>query len=373
MERIFYPVGQGAFYAEKHGKFNLVYDCGVRQRDVTHAKSIVDKSFASTDTIDVLFISHFHFDHISLIPYLKKRVRSIRYVIYPYMDLVEKVLLLVSDSRLRAGRLRNMIFETDNYFGAETRCISVRSSDNWPVEFDRPMVLDESDAKEVSGLRPLAFSHLLNWLFIPYNRVRENVASVQEKLTRNGIVIDAASIGALVNDKPTRDTIRRIYDSLPKKINNHSMLLYSGPALCSNSSVCRSKYDKMIFNYGKMCFTPPFARPADIVHDNMIKHRFLPGGCLYTGDMNMNLVDVGAVFGSYFDQVGTIQISHHGALASFDSKPFAGKRYFCPISFGTKNRYGHPDAKVVATLSIRRSYPLCVTEEDCTRLEQTIQ
>lgn len=28
IERIFYPVGQGAFYVEKHGKRNIVYDCG---------------------------------------------------------------------------------------------------------------------------------------------------------------------------------------------------------------------------------------------------------------------------------------------------------------------------------------------------------
>lgn len=28
IERIFYPVGQGAFYVEKHGDKNIVYDCG---------------------------------------------------------------------------------------------------------------------------------------------------------------------------------------------------------------------------------------------------------------------------------------------------------------------------------------------------------
>ena len=74
-ERVFAPVGQGAFYFERHNLFSgqtftMVYDCGALY--VSSSKKRVISSFLKDEIIDVLFISHFDYDHISLIPHLGK-------------------------------------------------------------------------------------------------------------------------------------------------------------------------------------------------------------------------------------------------------------------------------------------------------------
>ena len=67
--RTFHPVGQGAFYSERHNDFNIVYDCGTEWKN--RGKKVIDKtiqsSFSKEDVIDILFISHFDYDHVSKI------------------------------------------------------------------------------------------------------------------------------------------------------------------------------------------------------------------------------------------------------------------------------------------------------------------
>ena len=83
--RIFHPVGQGAFYTEKHltseGVFNIVYDCGNRGC-VNQARPATIKAFSNKEKIDILFISHFDSDHVSLISSLR-----------PFPDRIDKVVL----------------------------------------------------------------------------------------------------------------------------------------------------------------------------------------------------------------------------------------------------------------------------------------
>lgn len=70
IERIFHTVGQGAFYSEKHENFNIVYDCGTEWKNRTN-KTIdktIKQSFSKDDEIDILFISHFDYDHEKKVP-----------------------------------------------------------------------------------------------------------------------------------------------------------------------------------------------------------------------------------------------------------------------------------------------------------------
>ena len=62
LQRTFHPVGQGAFYTERHkisnGKdFTIVYDCGSFQ--FTNLKNRIKSAFQKGEEIDILFISHF--------------------------------------------------------------------------------------------------------------------------------------------------------------------------------------------------------------------------------------------------------------------------------------------------------------------------
>lgn len=77
LERIFYPVGHGACYVERFYVddatspfYTVVFDCGCYNGTPlsTYQKrinSIIDNDASLPDTIDVLFISHFHTDHIN--------------------------------------------------------------------------------------------------------------------------------------------------------------------------------------------------------------------------------------------------------------------------------------------------------------------
>ena len=87
LQRTFHPVGFGAFYTEQHTQNGknaiIVYDCGSRTKGVDLESYIKGLKF-SPKVIDILFISHFHADHINGIPFLKKYF-TIKKVVIPYI------------------------------------------------------------------------------------------------------------------------------------------------------------------------------------------------------------------------------------------------------------------------------------------------
>ena len=60
-------------------------------------------------------------------------------------------------------------------------------------------------------------------------------------------------------------------------------------------------------------------------------------GCIYTGDGNLNLVDLDKVYSKFIHNVGTVQIPHHGSKHNFKENCFIGKNYICPISTGFRH------------------------------------
>lgn len=85
--------------------------------------------------------------------------------------------------------------------------------------------------------------------------------------------------------------------------------------------------------------------------------------CLYTGDSNLNVLDLRKKYRKYWDLIGTIQIPHHGSLRSFNTKILTDKEYICPISVGKNSQYGHPSQKVISDILYHGSYPILVTED----------
>ena len=97
--RTFHPVGQGAFYSERHicddKEYNIVYDCGTewRNRGKSFIKNIVKQYYNKNETIDILFISHFDYDHVSMIDTLNKSVKNIKNVVLPLLHENDKIIL----------------------------------------------------------------------------------------------------------------------------------------------------------------------------------------------------------------------------------------------------------------------------------------
>ncbi len=145
-----------------------------------------------------------------------------------------------------------------------------------------------------------------------------------------------------------RKPIKKIYKKVGGTINENSMIIYSGPEkknghhiICSyrHDMSCHCRYCDSFFMHNK---------PA----------------CLFMGDYDTNdNVDLTKKYKNYWNNIGTLQIPHHGAISSFNNKILTNKGYRCVISFGTSNQYGHPSSQVVADITEKRSYPIFVTEK----------
>ena len=177
----------------------------------------------------------------------------------------------------------------------------------------------------------------------------------------------------LTKNSISRKKIHDIYDKLSGRINRNSMLLYSGPN-------CESGNEQKVFNMIKYYNS----RNINVVFELTLetRKRFCnlmdygqklskgnKTGCIYTGDADLKDVDVKYLFRKCWKNVGTVQIPHHGSKRSFDESIFEDGNenkdddgFYCPISVGEKNSYGHPSYDVISKILCRGSIPILVTE-----------
>ena len=94
-----YPVGQGFFssqqilYGDK--KFTCVYDCGsVSEKGDCLLVKYMDDLKKTTNTIDLLVLSHFDADHINGVKNLLIKF-NIKKIVIPYLNTFEKLLFLL--------------------------------------------------------------------------------------------------------------------------------------------------------------------------------------------------------------------------------------------------------------------------------------
>ncbi len=111
--RTFHPVGHGAFYTEKFYSeetdsspfFSVVYDCGCFETAKSQnslkgyqkrINDLIDNSFSKKETIDALFISHLHTDHILGVDYLLKRC-EVKRIILPLLSEEDNRAMLINN------------------------------------------------------------------------------------------------------------------------------------------------------------------------------------------------------------------------------------------------------------------------------------
>ncbi|HCT6818157.1 TPA: MBL fold metallo-hydrolase [Morganella morganii] len=357
--RTFFPVGQGAFYAEKHKEFNIVYDCGC-MGEIKKSQKVVRQSFSKNESVDVLFISHFDFDHISLIETLRDTVKTIRHVIFPLLSDEQKILIGNIYDVVYDGDVSNIIKHPEAFFGDETKITYIGLSNDNDVNVDNPIVLDGNQPKNIDSgtlIKIEGISVDYNWCFIPYNIENEKRSSeLEDKLTIAGFDVGklktnpSYAIDNIVNVKE-RKAIKEIYESLDGNINENSLVVYSGPYdIRRKHSIINYDLDhEALFRYLVSC-------------DHYLEFPCDRVACVFTGDVDLNKFDITKVFGSYWNAVGTVQIPHHGSLHNFKPDFLKFNIMYCPISFGTKNTYGHPSYDVIGEIIKEMSYVVKVTE-----------
>ena len=366
--RTFHPVGQGAFYSERHSDFNIVYDCGSMPL-LSNTKSVVKSAFNKSDVIDVLFISHFDYDHVSAISVLVNSVSKIERVVLPLLHDEHKN-LLININRALSQNIVKLLKDPQSFFGEKTDIIYVKaappeenienSETSEREQFDlreiRQRISKASGRFEIDSGSILSIGNIVHWVFVPYNFCNANRSyQLESRLKAAGFDIDqlknSPSYGLTEFTTPqSRKTLRSIYSRVDGNVNENSMLLYSGPG--------DTVKNRLWWNCDDECSLPIcwFERP----------------GCIYTGDSDLNKIDILSKFSEFERYIGTIQVPHHGSRHNFSIA--ALNEYwspiFCPISFGTKNRYGHPATEVINQLAAHRHIPLLITEEPNTVLVQ---
>ncbi|MFM2292328.1 MAG: hypothetical protein RIS29_2141 [Bacteroidota bacterium] len=342
IQRIFHPIGQGAFYSERHDGFNIVYDCGELSNS-KRSQRLVENSFSEDESIDILFISHFDADHVNRIEYLKKI--NIKRVIMPLLHDNEKVFLNHFYKAIGKDEIIQIIEEPNTFFGVNTDIIYVRDNDESNNDTTYGIPVEQlKDGDEISsGIR---ISINADWVFVPNNNRLATQKTVLEKKFRDKKLDFEKFKISLEYTLKNSSQIRKIYNELAGGINANSMTLYSGPVVKGyviEDCIC--------------CFKT-----------------FNHAGCIYTGDVDLNDINIDSIYSKYWSLVGTIQVPHHGSKHSFNKTPFKSKDYMCPVSYGNSNIYDHPSLDVLTQLSAESCYVKHVTENvDTTYIQNIIK
>ncbi len=400
IKRTFHPIGQGGFFTEQHlfaggDNFTIVYDCGVtgnsRDRDF-----VVQHPDLHGIDIDVLFISHFDSDHVSMLNVLKNHVRQIKKVVMPLLHDDERI-LLTNLFRALGQNILTLINHPQKFFGPDTKIIQIEPSDGVdgnprdPITFtdQTPSGHLPSGTRIRIGLPSAPAGH--DWTFIPHNHRCASRRSALE----TALVAAHYDLTSLRTDPGytldkaihNRAQLKTIYNGLPGGINQNSLFVYSGPEQTTTSLKLISYWEArrdfstvsstpprklnhlraLPFNGFVDFFHPPRPRAPRTIHFPSPLYPWHwssnKPGCLYTGDGDLNSVAVQQVFSRVWDHVGTLQIPHHGASACFHDGALLQHPVICPIAVGTTNGHGHPAGNVFSTIYWHRSIPVLVTDK----------
>lgn len=291
-----------------------------------------------------------------MIDTLKKTVKRIERVVIPLLHDEEKIFLSNIYKSLGQLSLAKLVSNPNEFFGEETQIITVQPSSDTEIGEIEPINVLEiaEEKKEIQSGTPLTINRLNDWVFVPYNHeYQSRNKEFQDELQKESIDINRLKTDPkyiLDADEDIKKKIKDIYENrITDRINQNSMFLYSGPL---------RKDTHIHYRRGRLWHSDIFFCYSHY-HRYYNSHRV---ACLYTGDGDLNKVDVRTICRKYWDLIGTIQIPHHGSLASFNENVLEGKQFLCPISVG-ENSYGHPSQSVISEILKNGSCPILVTED----------
>ena len=367
--RTFHSVGQGAFYTEYHrlndDEFNIVYDCGSISLKQKERNQKIISVFQENQTIDILFISHFHKDHINGIKFLKKYCK-IKNVVIPYLDKNAKV-LIKSRNLVESDSIETSLIDSpDTFFDEETRVIIVKpvelnnSNDNINTDGEDGIdlsTLNSGRKIEVDSGTTLRLDKRLAWLYIPFNYNHQEVKQkFLDELKKYKITVSDIDNIEKIYDK--KNIIAKAFRGIYYDLNITSLVLFSG-------SISHKFYIKCLYHKSYYFDVYRYIWVYEVL-----------AGCLYCGDFNFKAEkyrkDMNERLKKLFDYVGTIQIPHHGSRHNFHEEIIKDSMKIGVISFGKNNSYGHPSSRVIERIIMNECYPISVTEEQDSELIQII-
>ena len=348
--RTFHPVGHGAFFSESirldNGDyFNVVYDCGSIATNL--ARTAVEKYNHKRNHIDLIFISHFDYDHINGLKFLaeKKLVDNKTYLFIPYYHPVlhqlrgteqddktyysgiEEMFRLLQRNRVRIVMVEAVESRKETYY--EPRVIPWRYLEDYEernINGINSFTIQSGTRITIGGAR---WNEIWNYVPFNYGITIEQIDKITNLLKEDplkliddqGLIKSEETINILSqpNDDPQKKALLRIYNTIGyKKMNDTSLQLLS---FAGDKSATTEKEEIEEHIKSKYSFQPVvFDKHFEMLLHSASRSRF---SCLYTGDTNLKKEDsiesIKSMKGDFLnDDLFIIQIPHHGSVNNYN-------------------------------------------------------
>lgn len=381
LERVFHPVGQGAFYSEQiysgRNVFEMVFDCGnERGHNKKKLKEYSPELFNYFENrinnnkdkvwkIDLLFISHFHADHISfLIKYRRKY--QVKNLIIPLLTPQEINLLLLGvalkEYQIDIKAYHELLTNPENFFGEDCHIIKINSDksneSNLLKTFNPIFKLQYNDNKLIIyHPDPQSHYYFPIWLYIPYDFIKyfcrsdykEKLSDLLDKTKFTPQCLkDVKDITEILKDntKNSLSCLKALYEEINRDLNKICLGVFSGPIPFHLYSYLRNldlkKYNK-IFKKQSCLYTGdiPFKATKEINCVEEVRKLIIKS---YASLSKLYSESEDYDFENNFDwHIGTLQIPHHGSGRNYSDDFFKLKFINAVICFGSNNGYHHPD------------------------------
>ena len=362
LERTIWPVGHGAFYTEqfKDGDnvlFTAVYDCGSEQEKMR--KECIEAIFPKdkTTTIDALFISHFHNDHVNGLQDLLSRTQVKRLYIPQLSD--EYLLYTLCTLSAVSATDRKNALEFINTIYADSRTGNIEEIYEIPAitrdeaerieSFGTHIDITHNRSHKVANI--ISVPNMPEWIYIPCN-LFEGKQELIDAFNNDGTYVTKGDIDIqkILNDLKNGHwkKVQEIYKAaFPKGHNEYSMTVFSG---------IKESAEKAIIRHTNMPYSRYF----------QLKPYLWELNCLYTGDFEPKNGNARALNVFYsnrenaWSRVEIIQVPHHGSKDNHDDYLYEHAQ-MAFVSAATNDKYGHPNLLTLCNIIRQSCYPIVVT------------
>ena len=336
MTRTFHAIGQGALYTEKfENGFTAVYDCGGQNKKFIVNK--IQEVFEKNEKIDILFISHFHSDHINGLDFLLE-----------YCDIKKVVLPFLHDSMKLQFIIKNVKNRKSSEFLVKTIITPEETFKDQELVFIEPydININQTNIGTLINKDKIKSNYIDEWIYIPYNIYQDEFAT-QLEIALSNESIDITNIKDKI--KSDKNKVLDIYKSIIGKnsINANSLVVYSG---------LEKDIDLKLQNI-------TFVNNETITSEKI--------GCLYLGDSELKddkpMAKLKYFLKDYWQDISTVQIPHHGSYKNYHTD-LSWSGSISVISTGF--RYSHPSQKVVEEIKSQDSICAIVSYDKSTQVIQ---
>lgn len=401
----FFKAGQGSFYGgriwnrETEQVFTVVYDCGTStfiagnsqslNREIDNFKHRLHYFSDNNDEIELLFISHLDYDHVSGLKRLLTEFK-VKNIILPYIDKEQRQFFLASisnnidpDNDLTVEDYISFIDSPSQFISQnsdKTQMFFVKPKgeieylnydDNPQSEYAYPRGTVNEDTDELTDQanvtkynNNLQFFIRRHWEFTTYcknvnqSAIDDLHACLKIKLKKDPN--ESLTFNDLKDIVTTNRTeAHKCYTKCSGNINSHGLVLLHGPIrfehLCGRFySNCDLNHFNSDYRYNRHFY--------DEHHFNNTRRPML--GTLLLGDTSLkgiNKLNFPPAFKDKLVNVHVVQVPHHGSSDNWDFAEFQSlnigenvnrwrHRVIAVCNFGYGNTYGHPSHRVLDDL-----------------------